>query len=112
MARFFGKVGFQVYDESTGVFAEDIVERDYRGDITRNVSKWESGENLNDDLNVMNDISIVADPFAYQNFQCIRYVVFMGAKWKVKSVEVSRPRLNLSIGGVYNGANDGCECIC
>ena len=30
-------------------------------------------------------------------------VKFMGAKWKISSVDVQYPRLRLTIGGVYNG---------
>ena len=32
----------------------------------------------------------------------MRYVEFMGAKWKISSVEVQYPRLILTVGGVYN----------
>ena len=30
------------------------------------------------------------------------HIVFMGAKWKITSVEVQYPRLILTVGGVYN----------
>lgn len=65
--------------------------------------RLQTSESLNDDINVANEISIVADPFAMQNFHKMRYVVFMGEKWKVSSVEVQYPRLILTIGGIYNG---------
>ena len=51
---------------------------------------------------VANEISIVADPFARENFHRMRYVVFMGAKWKITKVEVGYPRLILTIGGLYH----------
>ena len=57
---------------------------------------------INDNLNISNEFSIIADPFAYENFQNMRYIVFMGAKWKITSVEVQYPRLILTVGGVYN----------
>lgn len=104
MAKFRGKVGYAVTAETApGVFTEQITERTYSGDVLRNVSKTQSGENLNDNLTVDNKLSIVADPFAYANFYAMRYVRWMGALWKVSSVEVQRPRLILTIGGVYNG---------
>lgn len=104
MAKFRGKVGYAVTAETApGVFTEQITERTYSGDVLRNVSKIQSGENLNDNLTVDNKLSIVADPFAYENFYAMRYVRWMGALWKVSSVEVQRPRLILTIGGVYNG---------
>lgn len=103
MSKYYGNVGFGVTIERVpGVFEEEIIDRPYYGDVTRNVRKLEGSQYLNDDLNVQNDISIVADPFAYEHFHNIRYVTYMGAKWKVRSVEVQHPRLLLSIGGVYN----------
>lgn len=80
-----------------------IIERPYYGDMTRVASSSPQGEGLNDDLELKNDVSILADAYACQNFTNMRYVTIMGVRWKVKSVEVQRPRLVLSIGGVYNG---------
>lgn len=104
MARFYGTVGFSVMTQREDVFVEEIVERNYYGDVIRNTSRWQSGEYLNDNLALSNSISIVADPYADENFHAIRYVIWMGASWKVTNVEVQRPRLILAIGGVYNGA--------
>jgi hypothetical protein len=103
MAKFYGSIGYAITSEtSPGVWQEQITERNYYGDVIRNLSKIQSGENLNDNLNVDNKISIVSDPYAYENFQSMRYVKWMGALWKITSVEVQRPRLILSVGGVYN----------
>ena len=104
MARFCGAVGYVETSETRpGVWTESITERTYRGDVTHNSRRLETGESINDDVNVTNTISIVADAYAYQNFFAIRYVNWMGANWKVNTVEVQRPRLILSLGGVYNG---------
>lgn len=32
----------------------------------------------------------------------MRYIEFMGAKWKITNIEVQYPRLILTVGGVYN----------
>lgn len=104
MAKFFGKIGYAETVETTpGVWEEKITEREYFGDLIRNTRSLQSGEQLNDNINISNEISIVADPFAYENFHSMRYVEFMNAKWKVSSVEVQYPRLILSVGGLYNG---------
>lgn len=103
MARFYGKVGYgEIQETRPGVWEEVATEKDYYGDVLQFIRRSETGEHLNDDLNVNNKISIVADPFACQNFHAMRYVEFMGAKWKVTNVEVQYPRLILTIGGVYN----------
>lgn len=104
MAKFYGKIGYAITKETTpGVWVEEIVERSYYGDVIRNIRRLQGSENLNDNINVSNEISIVADAFANQNFHSMRYVEYMGTKWKVSSIEVKYPRLILSIGGVYNG---------
>lgn len=104
MNKFYGKIGYAITKETTpGVWVEQIIERSYYGDVIRNIRRLQSSENLNDDINVSNEISIVADAFANQNFHSMRYVEYMGTKWKVSSIEVKYPRLILSMGGVYNG---------
>ncbi len=104
MAKFFGKVGFAISDNTKpGVWTPSITEREYFGDWNRNLSRFQSESKVNDDLTISNELSIVADPFAMDNFHTIRYVKYAGAKWKVNSVEVQFPRLILTIGGVYNG---------
>jgi len=103
MAKFYGEIGYaKTIEIRAGVWQEGIVVRKYSGDVIRDVSKIQPGQNLNDNLNIDNRLSIVADPFAYENFSVMRYVEWMGAKWKISSVEVQRPRLILTIGGVYN----------
>lgn len=103
MAKWYGKIGYaQTSETKPGVWEELIVERNYYGELVRNTRSLASSGNLNDNINVANEISIVADPFANQNFHSMRYVEFMGAKWKINNVEVQYPRLRLTIGGVYN----------
>jgi len=105
MGKFYGLIGYGVQAEtSPGVWEEQIVERNYIGDVLKITSRMRDGESLNDNLTIDNRISIIADPFAYEKFHSMRYVNWMGASWKVTSVEVApRPRLILTIGGVYNG---------
>lgn len=104
MAKFYGAVGYaELVETAPGVTEERIVERNYYGDLVRNTRRLQSSEYLNDDITVANEISILADPFANQNFHKMRYVTYMGARWKVASVEVQFPRLILTTGGVYNG---------
>lgn len=103
MAKFCGIIGFAETKETADDFWKDvIVERKYFGDQTRNFSQRRNSGNVNDDIDVSNTISIIADPYANRNLHAIRYVVFMGTKWKVTGVEVQYPRLILTIGGVYN----------
>lgn len=104
MAKYYGSVGYAESPETdSGIFTEEITEREYFGDIIRNNRRLENSGEINDSINVTNQISIVADPYALQNFWKIRYATFMGQKWKVKDVNVEFPRLILTLGGLYNG---------
>ena len=104
MPKFYGSIGYAISKETApGVWVEDIVEHNYSGDVYRNTRKLQSGNQVNDSIDISNEISILSDPFANENFHSMRYVTYMGAKWKVSSVEVRYPRLILTVGGLYNG---------
>lgn len=108
MARFHGKVGFLTtaeYDPEfhPGVWKEITVERTYYGDVYHNSRRWDQNGNVNETLVINNRISIVADNYAYENLGAMRYVEMKGVLWKITNVEIQRPRLILTIGGIYNG---------
>ena len=105
MTRFYGAVGFATSTEtSPGVWEDVISERNYYGDVIRNArTLQEDSESVNDDLNVQNSISIVADPYANEKFFAVRYVGWLGTLWEVPTIEAQSPRLILRLGGVYNG---------
>ena len=102
--KYCGKIGFAMGDEESapGVWTEQITERTYYGDLIRNTRRLQSSGNIIDNIQISNQISIVADPFAYENFHAIRYAIYIGTKWKVTSVYVQRPRLTLDLGEVYH----------
>ena len=104
MARFFGKIGYA----STGTLVDDvwtdtITERDYYGDILEATRSLEPSDKVKDDIRLQNRLSIVADAFALENFSKIKYAIWNGNRWTVTNVTIERPRLILSLGGVYNG---------
>ena len=103
MAKYFGKIGYISTQETRpGVWRSVVTEREYYGDVIRNTRRLDTAAQVNDNIDISNQISIVADPFAYENFHSMRYVEFMGTKWKVRTVDVQYPRLILTLGGVYN----------
>lgn len=103
MAKFYGVIGYvKTVETKPGIWVEEVTERHYYGELVRNTRRLQTVDKVNDDVNISNEISIVADPFANENFHSMRYVEFMGAKWKITNVEVLYPRLILTIGGVYN----------
>lgn len=106
MAKFAGMIGYiieEYQEDSPDVTVEKPVERFYKGDILRNSRRLEKSEELNDNVTISNQISIVADAYALSHFFAMRYVKWMGTAWKVVTVDVATPRLILTLGGVYNG---------
>lgn len=104
MAKYYGTIGFATNIEtSPGVWEDQITERQYFGDLIRNTRRLQTADKLNDDILISNQISILGDPYIYDNIYAMRYVTFGKAKWKISNVEVQYPRLILEIGGLYNG---------
>ena len=104
MAKFYGVIGFtETVETEPGLWEDSIKEYSYSGDLIRNTRRLESSNGTLDNVNISNVISILADPYARENFHNMRYVVFRGNKWKVSNIEDLYPRLELTLGGLYNG---------
>lgn len=103
MAKISCNIGYAtLIDNGNGVFEEKYTVKHCRGDFHRSTRKLQNGVGLNDDVNVSNEISIIADAYSLNNIQSMRWVEWMGAKWKITDVQVQRPRLILTVGGIYN----------
>lgn len=103
MAKFLGVVGYvELVETVPGVWVEVATERRYSGNIIKNTQRWEDGKAFNATPVINNVISIIADQFAYLHLHTIRYVKWAGVLWKITNIEVQRPRLVLTLGGVYN----------
>ena len=95
MAKYYGIIGYATNTVETepGVWDDEIDEKEVVGDILGNSRSLENSGDINDNINIANKISIVADPYAINNFHSMRYATYMGVKWKIKGVEYSQPRL-------------------
>ena len=104
MAKWYGEIGFaETVETKPGVWVEQITKRNYYGDVTRDSRRLQTADKLNDNVNISNQISIISDPYANENFHSMRYAFYMGTRWKITDIEVQYPRLNLTLGGVWNG---------
>lgn len=104
MNKWYGEVGYiETVEVEPGVWEKQETVRPYYGELVRNISKFQTSGDVNDNRDVSVELSIVADPYADLHFRSIRYVEFGGVNWKVNRVEPKRPRLILSLGGEYNG---------
>ena len=114
MAKYCGVIGFgQTTEDAPGVWIEHIKGKTYCGDLIRNSSRLQTSDKVNDDITISNQISVILDPYLEANFHSIRYVTFMGAKWKVSNIEVNNPRIVMTLGGLYNEEASGTsQCSC
>ena len=104
--KFVGKIGFWIEDNEvkSGLFKPGIVEKSYVGDVSRDNRHWNTADNsTNSTYRVNNEISILADLYARQNWDSIRYVLWNGVYWSVSSTTLGYPRCTIVLGGVYNG---------
>ena len=105
MARWFGNVGYiNTVETVPGKWMPEETVHEYSGDVIRSGTRWAvNSESTNDNLTVNVQISIVADPFAIDNFYSMKWIEYLGTKWKITNVEPQFPRLLLTLGGVWNG---------
>lgn len=112
MAKCYVEIGFAVTKErttddeqpiGTGVYDEVITPRNYYAEIVKNIRNTTSDDKVNSDILLNNTFSIIADPYASENYFAMRYVKFRGCKWKVSGIDVQYPRLVINVGGIYNG---------
>lgn len=105
MAKFSGMIGFSIESEDaseTGIWTKEIVEKKYYGDILNDTRKWSDDSKVNEDFNISNKFSVVANKFAIENLGFMTYVAWHGFKWKIISAEIQGPRIILYVGGLYN----------
>lgn len=104
MAKFYGYIGYaETTNTSPGVTVVSITEKECKGDLIRNTQQWQNAETLNDDISINNRFSIVIDPYIESNMANMRYVKWKNIKWKIKDFEFKRPRVILTVSGVWNG---------
>lgn len=103
MAKIYTVIGFATLKETKpGVWKEVIDEHGYFGELYKSSRRLENSSGVNDNVIFSNEISILSDPFAFENYTKMRYVSYLGNKWKVSNVDIQYPRLLLTTGGLYN----------
>lgn len=105
--KFCGTVGYVTFvEKARGVHVPQVTERKYYGDVLKDNRRWDTGQSKNDNLVIGNRFSILADGYALSHLGEIAYVEWMGSKWRVSNIDIERPRLILSVGGLYNGTSE------
>lgn len=104
MAKFAGLVTYVVTKETVpGVWAEVAESVTMRGDIIRKGAVVQNGDKVNDDVVLNHRVSLVADDYALGNYQDIKRIQIDGREWNINNIEVQRPRIIVTVGGLWNG---------
>lgn len=104
MAKFSGLVGYTSKEETTpGVWSTVENPRKMKGDIIRQGANYSSSNHISDDVSLNHRVSLIGDAYAFDRYYDIKWVEIDSIKWKVESIEIQRPRIIVSIGGVWNG---------
>lgn len=100
--KWHGKIGFvRTVETSPGIWEEVKTEKPYYGMVEKYGRRWQ-GSKVNEDIELTNEISIISDSFARDCLGYMKYVTWMGSKWKIASATIDYPRITISLGGLYN----------
>ena len=104
MARFSGSVGYITQEEKVpGVWSSAENSKMMKGDIIRQSSTVQNGDKVNSDITLSHRVSLLGDAYAFGNYYNIKWIQLDGRKWEVTTVEIQRPRIIVTLGGVWNG---------
>jgi len=103
MAKAVLVLGFvKTIETAPDVWTPQVIEKPYVADILEERKQWTPGESTNDTVDLQNRFSIVLDDYLLVNQSQLKYIFYAGVKWKVRTLNPKRPRIDVSVGGVYN----------
>lgn len=105
MAKFRGIIGFVIDDVETspGIFETRTVKRTYTGDIYKDSKRMtDSSSTTNQSVSLSMTFSFLADNFAMDYLYAMSYLIFRGKKWQISTLELKYPRMEITLGGLYN----------
>lgn len=110
MAKYTGLVGYVTQVETApGVWSTVDNPKKMKGDILRQSSALQNdyrsntGNKVNSDISLSHRVSLIGDAYAFSSYFDIRWIEVDGRKWEVTSVEIQRPRIIVSLGGLWHG---------
>lgn len=103
MTKFSGSVGYVIQAEvRPGVWDTDETVRQMKGDIIKLSSNSQNDDKVNSDVSFNHRVSLLGDAFAFGNYFDIKWIQINGRKLEVTSVEINRPRIVVTVGGMWN----------
>lgn len=104
MSKFSGLVGYVTQSEtSPGVWSSVENSNMMKGDIIRQSSNNQNDDKVNSDVTLSHRVSLLGDAYSFNNYYNIRWIEIHGQKWEISSIEIQRPRIVVTLGGIWNG---------
>ncbi len=104
MSKFSGTIGIKRDDIETapGIFESTIEEVEVVGEIRNQVARWQ-GHEQRETVSARHVLSIVTPEDSIIDFTEVVYIIWQGRKWSAVAIQYKRPRVELTLGGLYNG---------
>lgn len=105
MGRWHGKIGYSVRVETApDIYTDQIIEKIAYGTAKSLRVNWSDRTNsLLDDMKVNVQISVNADKYALEHFNNIKWIEYLGEKYKIGVIDLpASHRINLTLGGLWH----------
>lgn len=104
MSRFWGIIGLNrgFVETAPGVHTSNIEELEVDGEM-RNLGARMPNAGQRDGVKARHVLSIVTPEDSVVDFTEVVYIIWQTRKWAVVAIEYKRPRIELTLGGLYNG---------
>jgi len=104
MTKFWGKIGFNrgATEGEPGILTPTIEEVQVAGNMRLEGARWRNHE-LGDSVTARHVLSIVAPEDSTIDFAEAAYICWQNQKWSIVAIKYLRPRVELTLGGLYNG---------
>jgi len=104
MTKFWGKIGINrgPQEDAPGIFVPVIEEVEVAGELRNLGARWQNHE-LGGTVSARHVLSIVTPEDSIIDFTEVVYIWWQNRKWSVVAIEYKRPRIELTLGGLYNG---------
>jgi len=104
MAKYAGLVCYaQQVETSPGIWENDEKTRMMKGDLIRQNANIQDAGKVNGDVSLNHRVSLVGDAYAFNNYFNMKWILIDGRKIEITAVEVHRPRIIVTLGGLWNG---------
>jgi len=104
MTKFWGKIGIKrrLVEGEPGIFTPVIDELVVSGKMRLEGARWQNHE-LGDSITAKHVLSIVTPENSTIDFAEAVYIWWKNQKWSITAIAYKRPRVELTLGGLYNG---------